>query len=216
MMSFKGILKYLIYIFIAGWMFLLGIVVGRGTSPVTFDTRKFQQRLEMIADKQNKEIQPASRKMDLEFFDALDHPIPVEGSKRSKKTQELVPKKESRPPESEAAIPVKISLKKQTYKKQSRKSEPVAVKKVSEAGRYTLQIAAYKNANDAAAHMAALEKNGYAPYRVQTRLNKETWYRIRLGSYDTYDSAKAVKEKLKKDRIQAMIVKKDSHEDIKR
>ncbi|MCK5836987.1 MAG: hypothetical protein KAH09_06940 [Desulfobacula sp.] len=49
MISFKRILKYLIYTFIAGWMFLLGIMVGRGTSPVTFDTQKFQKRLEAIA-----------------------------------------------------------------------------------------------------------------------------------------------------------------------
>ncbi len=213
-------MKYLIYIFIAGWMFLLGIVVGRGTSPVTFDTRKFQQRLEMIANKHNEEKQPASREMDLEFFNALDHPIPVEGSKQSKKTQELVPKKEDHLPGADMPIPVKISLKEQTYKKQGRQNEPavkkVSEKNVSEAGRYTLQIAAYKNVQDAAAHVAALEKKGYAPYRVTTLLNKETWYRIRLGRYENYDAALTAKEKLKKDRIQAMIIKKDSHEDIKR
>ncbi len=44
-MPFKGVLKYIIYIFIGGWLFLLGVMAGRGTSPVTFETQGFQERL---------------------------------------------------------------------------------------------------------------------------------------------------------------------------
>lgn len=120
MVSFKGILKYLIYLFIAAWMFLLGIVVGRGTSPVTFDTQKFQERLEMLAKRQDAENKPVPKKMDLEFYGALNHPIPVEGSPASKQMKEISPKKEVAIPEpaknDTSPLPLLTSLKKKTYK----------------------------------------------------------------------------------------------------
>ena len=50
MKSFKGLFKYLVFFVIASWMFILGIIVGRGSAPVTFDTTKFQTRLESIAE----------------------------------------------------------------------------------------------------------------------------------------------------------------------
>ena len=124
MISFKGILKYLIYIFIAGWMFLLGIVVGRGTSPVKFDTIKFQERLESIAKEYGKEKdQVSQKKMNLEFFGALNHPIPTEGMPSLKKRKEIIPKKEDQVPIVKEGIPVKTSLKKTTFKKQETKSD---------------------------------------------------------------------------------------------
>ncbi|WP_022667942.1 SPOR domain-containing protein [Desulfospira joergensenii] len=67
----KGILKFSIYVFIGGWMFLLGIMVGRGNSPVTFDTRGFQERLASIAREYGKSSE-AGEKLELEFYDALN------------------------------------------------------------------------------------------------------------------------------------------------
>ncbi|MFH2061084.1 MAG: SPOR domain-containing protein [Pseudomonadota bacterium] len=129
--SFKGILKYLIYIFIAGWMFLLGIVVGRGTSPVKFDTQKFQERLESIAKERGKEKGHDSKKINLEFFGALNHPIPTEGMPSLKKPKEIIPKKEDQASVAKEGvkegvkegIPVKTSLKKITFNNQDPKSD---------------------------------------------------------------------------------------------
>ncbi|MFA5906287.1 MAG: hypothetical protein WC836_20330, partial [Desulfobacula sp.] len=72
MMSFKGIRKYLVYACIAGWMFFLGILVGRGTSPVTFDTNEFSKKLEEMANipDRKKEV---SKKVDLKFYEDLDN-----------------------------------------------------------------------------------------------------------------------------------------------
>ena len=255
MISLKSVLKYLIYFFLAGWMFLLGIMVGRGTSPVKFDTRQFQERLESIAREHGSQKSKVPEKVDLEYYSVLNHPIPTEGNpdasqgvnRQIKTSGEIIPKKEkpgavrrSSDPAPEKEI-VKTSLKKATYKQKAasvqtaaaRPPAPVkpkkgvpktdvrpAVKKKPSAkkendaseqkGVYTIQVAAYKDLKDAVIEMTRLEKKGFRSYRVETIINGVTWYRVRTGSFATYDQAKAVKEKLKQARIKTMIVKKGS------
>ncbi|MCK4768241.1 MAG: SPOR domain-containing protein [Desulfobacula sp.] len=222
MISFKGILKYSIYIFIAGWMFLLGIMVGRGSSPVNFDTLKFQKRLETIASEfgEKKGIQ---KKIDLKFYDVLDHPVPEESVPPQKKPLEIIPKKEIIV--TPDTIPLKTSRKKQTFKQAANKVKTdIKIRetsKISETlkakqGKYTIQIAAYKNFKDAVTQMATLEKKGFSSYRVKGQKEGVTWYRIRTGSFATRDEAKNFKEKLDKARINSMIIKRDNDEDINR
>ncbi len=127
MLSFKGNLKVTIYIFIAGWMFLLGIMVGRGTSPVTFDTEQFQKRLEIIANEFGENKKP-DEKVNLQFYEVLDNPSPEESKpvKKSSKvttkvaTKEIVPLKE---PDTEKIV-LKTSKKRETLKKSSNKISP--------------------------------------------------------------------------------------------
>lgn len=224
MISFKGILKYLIYAFIAGWMFLLGIMVGRGNSPVRFDTQKFQKRLETIA-LEFGEKKGVQKKVDLTFYDVLDHPVPVESVIPEKKSLEILPRKEmvrkgDRPS-------VKTSRKKQTFHRKiqvhpetpvEKKASPqpnTLVKKKAQNPRYTVQIAAYKEFKDAVTQMAILEKKKIASYRVKGEKDGVTWYRVRSGSFVTYEEAKKFKEKLDKAGINSMIIKRDRHEDIK-
>lgn len=129
MMSLKGTLKYLIYIFIAGWMFLLGIVVGRGTSPVTFDTQKFQERLEFIAKERDKKEPEKNKEVDLGFFGALKHPIPTEGNPAALKSKEILPEKEVTRPVTNDSIPMKKSLKTMTDRRHLLKDAKVQLKK---------------------------------------------------------------------------------------
>lgn len=246
MVTSKGILKYLIYLFIAAWMFLLGIVVGRGTSPVTFDTQKFQDRLEDIVQKHSITEKDPSERVNIEFYGKLNHPIPTAGSPSSKPTGEILPGKESETSKGETRTRDKTSLKKSTLQKQVSKEssqsqkrvavkpkpdpvQPVLTKKTIEnpkppasdkiekavegkdtgTGAYTIQIAAFKAFKDAVSQMAKLEKKGFSSYRVKSVVNGVTWYRVRTGSFSTYAKAKAFNEKLKKARINALIVKSD-------
>jgi len=75
-MSFKGAMKYTLYIFISGWMFLLGIMVGRGTAPVTFQTQGFQERLMAIARKTENREHKENRdtRINLHYYEALSEP----------------------------------------------------------------------------------------------------------------------------------------------
>ena len=121
----KVVIKYGLYLFIAVWMFALGVMVGRGTSPVTFDTESFQDRLETIAREFGKDETPEAP-VDLEFYDALNSPVRHEVKGGRKKTAEIVPAKPdstksaaSKPDgtstQGVADVPVKMSKKQATF-----------------------------------------------------------------------------------------------------
>ena len=222
MISFKEFLKYLIYTFIAGWMFLLGIMVGRGSSPVTFDTHKFQKRLEIIANEFGAK-KDSPKKMDLKFYDALDKPVPEENVFSQKKSLEIMPKKEM--PEKETLEketlvtpdihPTKKSLKKLTFKKMTQKAKADIGKDDSKnitQVKYTIQIAAYKEFKDAVSQMALLDEKGFTSYRVKGEKDGVNWYRVRTGSFSSWDEAEKIKEKLNKAGIKGQIIKMDYKE----
>lgn len=238
MVSFTGILKYSIYLFILGWMFFLGIMVGRGNSPVTFDTQGFQERLQTIASEFGHE-NDGPKKIEIQY-DILENSSGQAGSS-VKHASEIMPGKDVDLPREK--IQTKISLKKQTYnpdiniikakpaepKKQVSKSKPVKAKSVktvsatpkpetikqSKSGQYTIQIAAYKDFKDAVTQMAILEKKGFSSYRIKVVRNGTTWYRVRVGSFNTYEDAKKFKVRLDKAKINSMIMKKEDNENIK-
>ncbi len=73
-MSFTGALKYIMYLFMGGWLFLLGVMAGRGTAPVTFETRGFQERLKTIVEEYKDPVNPADpdKKIELRYYEALN------------------------------------------------------------------------------------------------------------------------------------------------
>ena len=171
------------------------------------------------------------KKIDLKFYDVLDSPVPEERVTSKNKSLEIIPKKETITIADE--IPLKTSRKKQTFKKKANKAkidtkglkpaqiktkslslkkdkppEQLTDKKVLK-GKYTIQIAAYKAFKDAVTQMTILEKKGFSSYRVKGQKEGVTWYRVRTGSFATYDEAKKIKEKLKKAKINSMIIKKE-------
>ncbi len=209
MKFFKGLLKYALYFFIAAWLFLLGIMVGRGTSPLIFNTDKFQKRLETIADDfDSREKVP--EKIDLKFYVALNKPnveeIVVSNKNKSKENiREILPKQEIALPE---GIPLKKARKKQTKKKPQIESKSKNKTKSLKA-KYTIQIAAHKNFKDAVSHMTAVKEKGVSSYRVKVLKGKETWYRVRSGSFSSFDEAKKFKKKLEKLKINSLIIELD-------
>lgn len=70
MSFFKGILKYSGLFILSGWMFFIGLLVGRSTSPVEFDTGWFQERLAVIFDDSQPE-ESVLEKPELDFYAAL-------------------------------------------------------------------------------------------------------------------------------------------------
>ena len=121
MLLFKGGVRGAVYFFIGGWMFFLGILVGRGTSPVTFDTKPFHERLETIL--QHGKTDGPEEKMDLQFYDALNRPVRQEVSGKKNNPNEIIPKKEAGPLLTRSlvaqVIPVKTSMKTATLNKRA-------------------------------------------------------------------------------------------------
>jgi cell division protein FtsN len=252
----KAILKYGLYFFLGLWMFGLGVMVGRDNSPITFDTRGFQARLETIVKEYGNQA-PSEEKVDLKFYDALNNPVRHEIKGRQGKAGEIVPKRE--PPVLSAPsreIPVKLSKKQASLnqdllaevqkkslapkpKPAASPEEPKVKKAMSKpgkssvskagstavsttggkkakadkpkvpAGKYTIQVAAYKDFKDAVTQMAILEKKGIDAYRIRGEKGGITWYRVRTGAFTDYDAAKAGLEKLNQARVGGMIIKKE-------
>ncbi len=183
----------MVYCFVAGWMFLLGIMVGRGDAPLSFDIAKFQKRLDTIVKKSGKKNR---EEINLDFYDALNAP----DRKDEDTSIETAPKKI--PNNNNTAIKQKTSLKKKTFK------------------HYTIQIAAYSSYNETISQMAVLKAKGFSSYMAAGKKEGGNLYRIRIGSFATREEAEKFKIKLEKFKINSMVImkdnsKKDSYEDLK-
>jgi len=230
MKFFKRILKYFVYIFIASWMFVLGIMVGRGTSPVKFDTQKFQKRLETIA-KDFGSQKKIPDKIDLKFYEILDRPdfedMVVPNKKIARKNKRVKISKKKISPEKEITkgpIPLKTSIKRRTFNKNNVKiiseyktgnipelKQNSSKKRKSKViqGKYAVQIAAYKDFKDAVSQIAVLQKKGFSSYQIKRYTDGIVWYKVRSGNFISFDEAEKLKKKLKKVRINSLIIKLD-------
>ena len=250
-------------------MFGLGLFVGRGSSPVLFETRPFQEYLGRMLSELSANL-PEKGKVYLKFYDVLDEPVyyPVKG--KADDSGEITPgpeigKKASMKPAPSnfqaEDIPVKRSRKLatwnqagqgydkttapapkkrvsvKTYKKAAEKqtvTQPApkvlkskiqtgkktdAVPKETKSdsrkvpapahGRYTIQVASYKNLNDALAQMVRLNEKGITAYRASVKINGKTWYRVRTGTFADYKAAIFRLEKLAGAGVNGMVIKKE-------
>ncbi|NDY73260.1 SPOR domain-containing protein [Desulfobacter hydrogenophilus] len=252
-------------------MFGLGLFVGRGSSPVLFETRPFQEYLGRMLSELSAKF-PEKGKVDLKFYDVLDEPVysPVKGTaddsgeitpgpETGEKTSmnpapynsqaEDIPVKRSRKlatwnkagqgydNATAPAPPAKKSASVKTYKKAAEKqtvtqSAPKVLKSKTQAGKktdavpqktkpdtgkapapahggYTIQVASYKNLNDALAQMVLLNKKGITAYRASVKIDGKTWYRVRTGSFANYEAARTGLVKLAGSGVNGMVIKKE-------
>ncbi len=214
-MTGKGILKYLAYVCIGGWMFVLGIMVGRNSVPISFDTSGLQKRLADIVDSKSEEPSP---KVKLGFYDALDAPqdpdldkVPVKPRKadllaKQKTTITLSPETDLETDSvsfREEPPARKGKSNKQTTRKQSK---PAVSNTHKEAKRFTIQLASFKEEKDARTCLGQLKKKGVQAGMEKSSIEGKTWHRIRIGSFNNINGAKALLSQLKKKDIQGFII----------
>jgi cell division septation protein DedD len=230
--SARKVLVLVIGLFVCFWMFVIGVLVGRGTSPVTFDTREFQDSLARIVSG-SEDQQEAFEKPELEFYEVLKSPARTGGSISEKHSEILaagVEKASSGTDGGRQHPAVKKSLKAQTFRpgktvkikspvpvaslpKPPSKAAPVPKKTVAspvlKKGAYTIQIAAYKKLKDAQELMGKLREKGFQSYRTMGQVGDDIWHRVRTGSFKDTASAKQVLQRLNKKRFKGMIIKKE-------
>jgi len=252
-------------------MFALGVIVGRGSSPVLFETRPFQERLGQMVSAISAKL-PEKGKLDLKFYDVLDEPVsyPVKG--KTDDSGEITPGPETgknvsmtpAPYNSQAEeIPVKRSRKLATWHQAGQgdgndaapappPKKSVSVKADTKAGErqavtllaprdlkpkiqtgkrtdgvapknrpdtektsasvqgtYTIQVASYKTLDDALAQMVILDKKGIAAYRASVKIDGQTWYRVRIGTFVDYKAARTRLEKLAGSAVTGMVIRKE-------
>ncbi len=191
--------------FLCVWMFVLGILVGRGTAPVKFDIAAIEKKIE--ASKKDDLGQPGKMpahkdsatlkdKTKLEFYEALK-----ENSEDTKVPALQQPKIIKQKNEK----PVKTS-----QKDALTKEKVAAVKQTSTTGPiYTIQAASVKDPKDADQLVEKLKKSGYPAYRAIGKVpGKGIWFRVRIGEYNSKIEARRTLDKLKKSGLKPILVKK--------
>ena len=214
----KKIAGWLLFIFfLCAWMFVLGVLVGRGTAPLKFDLAAIQKKIaapqKALSEKQNQ-VQPQEKavtvkdKTKLEFYEALkEDKEDTKVSARPKPKNEV--RKDAKPAE-KAAAPVKSATKSQPSERPQAKAPTgeKAVAKTNTTGpTYTIQAASVRNAKDADRLIEKLKKQGYPAYRAIGKVQgKGVWFRVRIGSYKSKSAARQTLDKLKKDGLKPILV----------
>jgi len=234
-LSRRAIAGWLAVIFIVcGWMFAIGVLVGRGTAPLEFDVTELQRKLERTVEALKKKErgrdpqEPASvtdKPEELDYNQALkdDHD---DAKMPEKATAPVVERKEAPPPEDKPSKPKKESLKKKTFAKKREKAtpespigEPAKSSETSVPDKkgdtkpadkpHVIQVAAFKDPADADKKVAELKQKGFPAYRAIGKVpGQGIWYRVRVGEYKSRADARQMMENLKKAGMQPIIVEK--------
>ena len=198
-------------LFVCAWMFVLGILVGREMVPVKFDIEKLQNELaalkEAVIKKELDQYKIDSNtddsKTKMGFYETL------------KKTGDEVRLKNDTINHQEKSEPKKnASL--QNKKMPTRKTEPEPKEKTLDSkkatqnnNKFTIQIASLKDSVVADKLVSRLKKEGYPAYRSIGKVpGKGIWYRVRVGYFNSRSEAGSTLNRLKKEKIDAIIVQR--------
>ncbi len=171
--------RYLLLFGVAVWMFILGILVGRGTAPVHFDTLALQKELtimrENMVKKESEAVEKAMRGKDqdvsLGFYEALKNDGPDTTDLTPTPSEKIIAQQSEPPHKSRATLIAK-------------KKDVASSIASSRKGALTIQVAALKDAKTAEQIVANLKKDGYPAYLSRRAVSgKELWFRVRVGRY---------------------------------
>jgi len=233
-LSRKAIAGWLVAIFfVCAWMFGIGVLVGRGTSPLKIDINELQKKLQLAKTELKKKEQmqtpkksdSANGKPELEFYETLKKnneddiisEIPL-GLENEKKAAPAFPKAPAKPKKESqkrlTRIHKKIIESAAPANQPAETSPPPPTAPTARAALpignpYTIQVAAFKAAGDADKLVAELTQKGFSAYRAIGKIpGKGIWYRVRVGEFNTKAEAGSTIAKLKKAGKKPMLVKK--------
>ena len=215
--------RYLLVFFVAAWMFVLGVLVGRGTAPVHFDTQALQEELAALRDammkKEREAVEKAIRgedeKAPLEFYEALKKdgldtavqiPVPeastAEPPSRAETVGSMQPPHKSRT--------VTMAKKPKVPEKPTVGKAPSSASAAAETtAKLTIQVASMKDGAAAERVVANLKKDGYPAYLSRIVIpDKGLWFRVRVGRYQDRDQAAADMKRLTREQKKPILVKK--------
>jgi cell division septation protein DedD len=210
----KNILFRVFLIFFASaWMFVLGVLVGRGTAPVHFDIQNLQKELaalkEAVLQKEIKRYKinspDTSDKPDLGFHEALKAPAEGAGSKKRLSDRPKADRRDKAKKRLTKTKPAAAS----TAIKPGVPSGPLRSGKQEKPGRgLTIQVASSRDLGFADSLVDRLKAKKYPAYRVTAKIpGKGTWHRVRIGRFDNRAEASHFLSRLKKENLKGIIVK---------
>ncbi|MEJ5358647.1 MAG: SPOR domain-containing protein [Desulfobacterales bacterium] len=193
---------------VSAWMFVLGVMVGRGTVPIEFDVERLKRAVAAAARGAAAEKPPPparaemKSKADLGFYDQLPR-----GPEEKPALPRPAPPEKPRAPEPGAG---EVPRAAETEKKPPPPPPSPAMQPPAGAGRtFTVQVAAVRSEEEARGLAARLRQRGYAAYvEPVPSAAGEKIFRVRMGEYPTRDFARSLVERLRRDGFSAEAVAK--------
>lgn len=205
----KGMILWLCLIFlVSGWMFVLGVLVGRGTAPVNFDIQAIQNELIALKEsllQQEKSITESDlekeyAKNTFDFYEALK-------GKQTQETIEIPPKKEQ--PENVIQAPPPSKKPAVSSAQAPKKDKAIQPVKGQKEGTFAIQVASTKDPKSADEMVENLLKKGYPAFSIKADIpEKGTWYRVRIGYFKDKAIAESVQQRLRQEKYMGIIVRK--------
>lgn len=202
-LSRKGLIIWISLTFVASaWMFVLGIIVGRGTAPVKFDIEKLQKELALLREtgimKELRKYKIDSggdrHKTEMGFYETLKDDKKDAALKSDKREQPDKLLSENTDSETKKTV---IS-KKMAPEKTPKESKPL-----------TIQVASLRDPKKADRMVAQLKKKGFPAYRSTAEIpGKGIWYRVRVGSYMSKTEANGILGRLNKKHVKGIVVQR--------
>lgn len=200
------VLKVSLCTLVCLWMFVLGLLVGRGTAPVRFDVERLQDKLadlkaatvDETTEHYRVAFQELDQEMDLGFHEALkveETEIPATMSTETTRKQSEPKRAETSDEKPEASVPKKTK-------------DPALRKPESEsADTWIIQVAATKDEAQGKKLLLNLIEMGFKAYLTKVDFtDKGTWYRVRIGGYTSREAAESDMGQLEEKRFSPMII----------
>ena len=192
------------FMFLLVWIFILGVMVGRGTAPMRFDMDKLQKDLADLKAEVLKKEQTIIKNQAEELLEKKE----FEFHKELTSSEDLIKAEaQARAPIENKTKPAIKAKEKQTVQKTPSPEKKKAVAAAS--GEYALQVASLKDVKYADTLVKRLNSKGYPAYHVSADLlDKGIWYRVRIGPLKTKTQAFNMLKTVKKEYKTAIVIKK--------
>lgn len=203
--------------FVSAWMFLLGILVGRGTVPLPHDPNTLQKKLAELKDadikaktsrvKINTDAEKTQK--ELGFYEALkESKNETEVKKKKPKPAEKKAKRSAKKTKAPPKKKPKIQTQTSTTAKKSEAASPTRSPSTGEKN-LAIQVGSFRNTNDAEKLVRLLNEKGYPAFKTMGAVpEKGIWYRVRIGYYASRDEAWKTMKRLKKAGYAGFLVTK--------
>lgn len=181
-------------------VFALGVIVGKGLGDSEIKIAKKLPKNEVTSaldikedeneistgDISQQELQDILNETKTDDPQKTEEPATEESMKFDPTADE---KKIAMNAESEVSLKIEIpEILKEEKKSLLSKNTPLPP--VVADGQYTIQIGSFKNESDAKKLQNKLKSKGYPAFLKQVTIGEDTWFRLRIGTFETKDQAK--------------------------